>query len=142
MAKFSRRTVLAGFSSFAALRPGGAMAAWPDRNITLLHGFAPGGGVDVTAHIVAEGLSQRLGRPVLVESRQGAATTLASAQVARAAPDGHTLGFVPISHSVTGAIYKQLPYHPVDDFTFIGQAAQYHLLWLPTPTMRSKALLT
>jgi tripartite-type tricarboxylate transporter receptor subunit TctC len=125
MAEFSRRTLLAGLSSFAALRPGRAASAWPDRNITLLHGLAPGGGVDVTARIVAEGLAQRLGRPVLVESRQGAATTLASAQVARAVPDGYTLGFVPISHSVTGATYRQLPYHPIDDFTFIGQATQY-----------------
>jgi tripartite-type tricarboxylate transporter receptor subunit TctC len=140
MAKFSRRTVLAGLSSCAFLRSGRAVAAWPDRNITLLHGLAPGGGVDVTARIVAEGLSQRLGRPVLVESRQGAATTLASAQVARAAPDGYTLGFAPISHSVTGATYKQLPYHPINDFTFIGQVAQYPFVVVTYPEHAIKSI--
>ena len=58
-------------------------------------------------------------------SRPGAATTLAAAQIARATPDGYTLGFVPISHSVAGATYKQLPYHPINDFTFIGQVTEY-----------------
>src|SRR5215208_5210878 len=140
MAQLTRRTVLAGISSFVALRPDRASAAWPERNITLLHGLAPGGGVDVTARIVAEGLSQRLGRPVLVESRQGAATSLASAQVARAAPDGYTLGFAPISHSVTGATYKQLPYHPINDFTFIGQVAQYPFVVVTYPEHAIKSI--
>lgn len=125
MVKLTRRTALAGISSFVAFRPDRAFAAWPERNITLLHGLAPGGGVDVTARIFAEGLSRRLGRQVVVESRPGAATTLAAAQIARATPDGYTLGFVPISHSVAGATYKQLPYHPINDFTFIGQVTEY-----------------
>jgi tripartite-type tricarboxylate transporter receptor subunit TctC len=133
MTNLTRRTVLAGISSFAALRPDRAIAAWPERNITLLHGLAPGGGVDITARILADGLSHRLGRPVVVETRPGAATTLASAQIARATPDGYTLGFVPISHSVTGATYKQLPYHPIDDFTFIGQATQYPFVVVTHP---------
>jgi tripartite-type tricarboxylate transporter receptor subunit TctC len=80
---------------------------------------------NLTRRIVAEGLSQRLGRQVVVESRPGAAATLAAAQIARATPDGYTLGFVPISHSVAGATYKQLPYHPINDFTFVGQATEY-----------------
>ena len=125
MVKLTRRTALAGISSFVAFRPDRAFAAWPERNITLLHGLAPGGGVDVMARIFAEGLSRRLGRQVVVESRPGAATTLAAAQIARATPDGYTLGFVPISHSVAGATYKQLPYHPINDFTFIGQVTEY-----------------
>jgi tripartite-type tricarboxylate transporter receptor subunit TctC len=125
MVHLTRRTVLAGVSSFVALPSDRAFAAWPERNITLLHGLAPGGGVDVTARIVAEGLTRRLGRRVVVEPRPGAATTLAAAQIARASPDGNTLGFVPISHSVAGATYKHLPYHPINDFTFIGQVTEY-----------------
>ena len=133
MTNITRRTVLAGISSFVALQPNRAIAAWPDRNITLVHGLAPGGGVDITARIVAEGLSRRLGRQVVVESRPGAATTLAAAQIARATPDGYTLGFVPISHSVAGATYKQLPYHPINDFTFIGQATDYPFVVVTHP---------
>jgi tripartite-type tricarboxylate transporter receptor subunit TctC len=133
MANHSRRAVLAGISSFVALRPDCAIAAWPERNITLVHGLAPGGGVDVTARIIAEGLSRRLARQVVVESRPGAATTLAAAQIARATPDGYTLGFVPISHSVAGATYKKLPYHPINDFTFIGQATDYPFVVVTYP---------
>jgi tripartite-type tricarboxylate transporter receptor subunit TctC len=140
MAHLTRRNVLAGVSSFACLRAGHALEPWPDRNITLLHGLAVGGGVDVTARIVAEGLSQRLGRPVVVESRSGAATTLASAQIARAAPDGYTLGFVPVSHAVTGATYKQLPYHPIDDFTFVGQATEYPFVVVTHPENAIKSI--
>jgi tripartite-type tricarboxylate transporter receptor subunit TctC len=133
MANLTRRAALAGISSFVALRPDRAIAAWPDRNITLMHGLAPGGGVDVTARIIAEGLSRRLGHPVVVEPRPGAATTLAAAQIARAAPDGYTLGFVAISHSVAGATYKQLPYHPIHDFAFIAQATEYPFVVVTYP---------
>jgi tripartite-type tricarboxylate transporter receptor subunit TctC len=140
MANLTRRTALAGLASLAALRPDRAIAAWPERNITLLHGLAPGGGVDVTARIVAEGLSRRLGRPVIVESKPGAATTIAAAQIARAAPDGYTLGFVPISHAVAGATYKQLPYHPITDFTFISQATDYPFVVVTHPEHAVKSI--
>src|SRR5262245_23521885 len=112
MPALSRRTMLAGLSAIAALRPDRAWAAWPERNVTLIHGLAPGGGVDVSARLIAEGLSRRLGQQVVVEPRPGAAATLAAAQVARATPDGYTLGFIPGSHSVTAVMYKSLPYHP------------------------------
>src|SRR5688500_20252218 len=87
-----------------------------------MHGQATGGGVDVSARLIAEGLSRRLGQQVVVEPRPGAAGTLAAAQIARATPDGYTLGFIPGSHAVTAATYKTLPYHPLDDFAIIGQA--------------------
>ena len=121
MAALTRRTLLAGLSATAALAPRRAFAAWPERNVTLMHGLAPGGGVDVSARLIAEGLSRRLGQQVVVEPRPGAAATLAAAQIARATPDGYTLGFIPGSHSVTAATYKSLPYHPINDFTIIGQ---------------------
>ena len=122
MTKFTRRSMLAGLSAAAVLRPDGAFAAWPERAITLVHGLAPGGGVDVTARLIAEGLSRRLGQQIVVEPKPGATATLAAAYVARATPDGYTLFFVAGSHSVTAAMYKTLPYRPVDDFTIVGQA--------------------
>ena len=122
MTLLTRRTLLAGLATAAAIHPERAWAAWPERNVTLMHGLAPGGGVDVSARLIAEGLSRRLGQQIVVEPRPGAAATLAAAQVARAAPDGYTLGFIPGSHAVTAATYKTLPYHPIDDFTIIGQA--------------------
>jgi tripartite-type tricarboxylate transporter receptor subunit TctC len=133
MPALSRRALLAGLSASAALRPDRAMAAWPERNISLVHGLAPGGGVDVTARLVADGLSRRLGQQVTVESKTGAGGTIAAAQVARATPDGYTLGFVPSSHAVSAAMYKTLPYHPIDDFTIVGQAIEFPFVVVTHP---------
>ena len=69
----TRRSALAGLSAMAALRPDRALAAWPDRNISMLHGLTAGGGVDVSARLIAEGLSRRLGQQVVVEPKPGAA---------------------------------------------------------------------
>ena len=122
MTSLTRRTVIAGLSAAAILRPERAFAAWPERSITLLHGVVAGGGIDVTARLIAEGLSRRLGQQIVVEPKPGAGGTLAATQVARAAPDGHMLGFIAGSHAVSAAMYKSLPYHAIDDFTVIGQA--------------------
>ncbi|MET0879722.1 MAG: tripartite tricarboxylate transporter substrate-binding protein [Tardiphaga sp.] len=133
MAALTRRTLLAGLSATAALATGQASAAWPERNITMLHGLTAGGGVDVSARLVADGLSKRLGQQIVVEPRPGAGGTLAAAQVSRAAPDGYTLGFIPSGHAVTAATYKSLPYHPVDDFTIIGQAIEFPFVIVTHP---------
>ncbi|MPZ58288.1 MAG: tripartite tricarboxylate transporter substrate binding protein [Rhizobiales bacterium] len=125
MALITRRTMLAGLSAAAAVRPGRALAAWPERNISLTHGLAVGGGVDVSARLIAEGLSRRLGESVVVESKPGAAGTLAAAQVARAKPDGYTLGYIPSGHAVAAATHKSLPYHPTDSFTIISQVIEF-----------------
>jgi tripartite-type tricarboxylate transporter receptor subunit TctC len=133
MTVISRRGVLAGLSAAAVLRSGTALAAWPERNISLLHGLTAGGGVDVSARLIAEGLSRRLGQQVVVEPKPGASGTLAAAQVARAAPDGYTLGFIPSGHAVTAATYKSLPYHAIDDFTIISQAIEFPFVIVTHP---------
>ena len=133
MTVISRRGVLAGLSAAAVLRSGPALAAWPERNISLLHGLTAGGGVDVSARLIAEGLSRRLGQQVVVEPKPGAAGTLAAAQVARATPDGYTLGFIPSGHAVTAATYKSLPYHAIDDFTIVGQAIEFPFVIVTHP---------
>ena len=76
---------------------------------------------------------RRLGQQVVVESRTGAGGTIAAAQVARAAPDGYTLGFIPSSHAVTAATYKALPYNPIDDFTIVGQAIEFPFVVVTYP---------
>ncbi|MEX2035005.1 MAG: tripartite tricarboxylate transporter substrate-binding protein [Xanthobacteraceae bacterium] len=130
MVKLTRRSVLAGLSAVAALRPDRARAAWPERNVTLMHGLAPGGGVDISARLIAEGLTRRLGQQFVVEPRPGAAGTLAAAQVARATPDGYTLGYIPSGFAVSAAMYKSLPYRAIDDFTIIGQVLEFPFLFV------------
>ena len=135
----TRRTMLAGLSAAAVLRPDHAFAAWPERNISLIHGLTPGGGVDVSARVIAEGLSRRLGQQIVIEPKPGAGGTLGAAPTARAAPDGYTLGWIPSGYAVTAATYKTLPYQPIDDFTIIGQAIEFPfvIVTYPDHTIRS-----
>lgn len=115
----SRRGLIAGLSA-SGVFPWAAHAAWPERPITMLHGFAPGGGADANARIAADGLSRVLGQSVIVESKPGAGTTLASAQLVRAVPDGYTIALIATSYSASAAFYKKLPYHPTADIKAIG----------------------
>src|SRR5215467_216189 len=123
MPHISRRTILAGLAAIGV--PARAYAAWPERPISLIHGFGPGGGVDVTARIIAKGLSERLGDPVQVESKPGAASIIAAEQVARAAPDGYTLALFASTYGAAAAMREKLPFKPVDDFTMISLIAEY-----------------
>jgi tripartite-type tricarboxylate transporter receptor subunit TctC len=93
---------------------------YPSRPVTLMHGFGAGGNADAIARIVADGLSRRLGKPVIVEARPGAGGNIASDRVANAAPDGYTLIMLTGGHAVSAALYKSLPFDPVDDFQMIS----------------------
>jgi tripartite-type tricarboxylate transporter receptor subunit TctC len=124
MIKVTRRTALAALSTFM-LRPAFAVSLWPNRPINLLTGYAPGGSTDTLTRIVAEALSRRLGQPVVVEAKSGAAGTLAAGQVARASPDGYTLLVVASGFATTAAIYRKLPYRPVEDFSIIGMVTEF-----------------
>jgi len=75
----------------AVLTPQPAHAAFPDHRIRLIVPFAPGGGVDIIARILAEFMSKDLGQPVIVENKPGAGTIVGTQEVARATPDGYTL---------------------------------------------------
>src|ERR1700722_20247195 len=103
-------------SAAAAAFPKPALALdYPTRPVRLLVGFAPSGAGDITALLVAQWLSDRLGQHVIVENRPGAATNIATSMVAHAAPDGYTLLNIVTVNSWNGAIYKDLDYDFVRD---------------------------
>jgi tripartite-type tricarboxylate transporter receptor subunit TctC len=86
--------------------------------------FAAGGSSDLTARLVAEALTQRMGQSVVVENRAGAGGNIGAEVVARAAPDGHTLLFSTSStHATNPALYRNLPFDPLRDFAPISQVA-------------------
>lgn len=90
---------------------------YPNKPVRLLIGFAPGGGVDVTARIVSQKLSEAWGQQMVPDNRAGAGGTIATEIAAKAAPDGYTLLFCGIwSHGVAPSLYKQLPYDHYRDF--------------------------
>jgi tripartite-type tricarboxylate transporter receptor subunit TctC len=98
---------------------------YPTRLIKLIHGFPPGGNVDVLARITAEEISKGLGQPIVIEPKPGVVGSLAAEAVARSAPDGYTLLFVPSAHAVTAAVYKSIKYNAVDDFAWISPVSFY-----------------
>jgi tripartite-type tricarboxylate transporter receptor subunit TctC len=122
-----------------------AGAAWgqsyPARSITILNGFPPGGATDLTLRQVAARLSDRLGQPVVIENRAGAAGTVAAAAVARAAPDGHTLLFgVAANLAVAPATMKNPPYDPATAFSPIIEIARGPYLWMVKPDVPARNL--
>ena len=110
----------------AALVPLCAVHAqtWPSKTIRYIVPFAPGGTTDILGRIVGKGLSETLGQQVIVDNRPGQAGSLGAAELARAAPDGHTLGGGTISsHAINVALYSKLPYDPLKDFAPITMLA-------------------
>jgi tripartite-type tricarboxylate transporter receptor subunit TctC len=97
--------------------------AWPEKTITIVVPTAAGGANDAIARIIGQGLSAKLGQPVIVENKAGAGGAIASEYVAKAAPDGYTimLGYI-ATHGINPALQK-LKYDPVTDFEAIGMIA-------------------
>ncbi|CAB3874861.1 Bug family tripartite tricarboxylate transporter substrate binding protein [Achromobacter piechaudii] len=99
-----------------------AQANYPDRPVRLIVPFPPGGTSDVVGRIFAEALGKQLGQPVVVENRGGAGGTVGTRAVASAAPDGYTLLLGTSSTNGTNsAVYQNLPYDAVKDFTPVTQ---------------------
>ena len=106
-----------------ALSGPGLAQAWPEKAVTIVVPTAAGGANDAMARILGQGLSVRLGKPVIVENKAGANGAIASEFVARAVPDGYTLMFGYIAtHGINPALQK-LKYDPVADFDAIGMVA-------------------
>lgn len=103
-----------------------AQTQYPSRPITILVGFAPGGGTDTAARIIAKKLSEVLGQSIVIENRPGAGGNIAHELVARAAPDGHTLLLSSVgSLAVAPHIVAKLPYDPLRDFAPITMAVAF-----------------
>lgn len=97
-----------------------AQETYPSRLVTLSHGFGAGGNSDTVGRIIAPVLSERLGQQVVVEPRVGAGGNLATERAVKAAADGYTLIILTGGHAVSGALYKSLPFHPVDDLQMLS----------------------
>lgn len=115
----SRRALLLATGLAAFARPALAQGEWPSRPLRFIVPFAPGGSSDLTARLTGNVLSTRLGRPVVIENRAGAATTIGNAEAARST-DGHTILLAPAPFVITQFAYPNLQYDPVRDFAPIA----------------------
>jgi tripartite-type tricarboxylate transporter receptor subunit TctC len=108
----------------------GAAAAqdYPNRPIRLMHGFPPGGNVDIIARLLGNEMSKGLGQSVVIEPKPGSAGSLAAEAVARSDPDGYTLLVLPSAHPAHGALSRNVKYKVVEDFDWISVASFYPFL--------------
>jgi tripartite-type tricarboxylate transporter receptor subunit TctC len=140
-----RKTLVLSGLCITTLFSGSAFAqAYPTKTVTIVVPTAPGGANDAMARIVAQGLSQKLGQPVIVDNKPGANGAIATEFVARAVPDGHTIlwGYI-ATHGINPAL-QRLKYDPVADFEPIGMVANSPTLLVTTnslPVTNTKELV-
>src|SRR5262245_13564134 len=113
-----------------------AQTAFPTRPIALIVGFAPGGGTDIAARIVAKQLATDLGQQVIVENRPGAGGNIATDVVARAIPDGHTIALASIgSLTVAPHLVAKLPYDPRRDLAPLTKGVSFANVLVVHPSL-------
>lgn len=136
-----RAAVLAGIAALAAasMATQAQAQAWPSRSITLVVPFAAGGGTDAIARVLAEKLAARLGQPVVVENKAGAASAIGTAYVAKAAPDGYTILMTTNSAQVILPLIQPAGSLNYDraDFSFIGLTGVLPNLLIVSPKVPS-----
>jgi tripartite-type tricarboxylate transporter receptor subunit TctC len=116
-------------------------APYPSKPIRLVIGYAPGGGNDLIARIVAGKLQDKLGQPVVVDNKPGAQSIVAAELVAKAPADGHTLFVAPSGPmTVNPAVYAKLPYDPAKDFAPVSLLAEFPLLLVVGPDQPVKTV--
>jgi tripartite-type tricarboxylate transporter receptor subunit TctC len=108
----------------AAAMAGTQAAGFPTKPVRLIVPLAPAGSTDIVARMVGQKFNDAWGQPVIVDNRPGGGTTIGSALVARAQPDGYTLLFASVSLATSVPLYSNLPYDPVKDFAPIGTVGQ------------------
>jgi tripartite-type tricarboxylate transporter receptor subunit TctC len=129
-----RRLVLALLATVPLLA---VAQSWPTQPVRVMVGFPPGGTTDIIGRLVANELSEQLGKPFVVENRGGASGTIAAGVVAKSAPDGHNLILVPSTHGTARALYASLPYEE-SDFAVTGLVASTPYVFVVHPDMPVK----
>jgi len=123
-----RKTALAVLAMTLCLLASAQAQNYPNRLIKMIHGFPPGGNVDIIARLLANEMQKSLGQNIVVEPKPGLAGALAAESVAHADPDGYTLFVLPSAHPAVGALQKNLKYRTVEDFDWISTVSFYPFL--------------
>ena len=116
-------------------------AGWPDRPIRLVVPFPAGSSTDIIARIIAQKLGQRVGQQIVIENRAGASGNIGADAIAKAAPDGYTIGIATAStHAVAASLSTSLPYDPIRDFAPVSVIGSQPYVLVLYPGLPAKNL--
>ena len=117
-----------------------SQAAWPEKPIKVMIGYAPGGSTDVVARLLAPRLGDKLGQPIIIENKPGGAGDLAAEIMLQSPPDGYTLMMSTVAlHAINPGMIKQR-FHPIDDFTPIALVSSYPMIMIGSPQTTFKTI--
>ena len=130
---------LATAALFAAA-PASAQGAFPSKPVTIVAAFPPGGTVDLLARVLGPKLADEWKQPVVVENKAGASGVVGSQFVQRAAPDGHVLMVIPITHVTNSSLMKSVPFDPIRDFTAVTLLASQPIMLVANKSQPFKSV--
>jgi tripartite-type tricarboxylate transporter receptor subunit TctC len=141
--KLPRRRFLhlaAGAAALPAVPRIAAAQSYPTRPVRLIVGFAPGGTTDITARLIGQWLSERLGQQFLIENRSGAGTNIATEAVVHAPADGYTLLLVTASNAINATLYDKLGFNFIRDIAPVAGIIRYPLVMQVNPSFPAKTV--
>jgi tripartite-type tricarboxylate transporter receptor subunit TctC len=141
--KFPRRQILHLLGAAVALPAASRVAmaqAYPTRPVRLIIGYPPGGSADLTARLMAQWLSERLGQPIVIENRPGAGTNLATEATVHAAPDGYTLILVAPANAINATLYEKLSFNFLRDIAPVAGLIRFPNVVVVNPSVPVKTI--
>src|SRR5215467_4569152 len=141
--KFPRRGFLrlaAGAAALPAVSRLASAQSYPSRPVRLIIGYTPGGSADITARLIAQWLSERLGQQFVVESRPGAGTNLATEAVVHAPPDGYTLLLVAPANAINASLYEKLNHNFLRDIAPVAGVNRFPNVVDVNPSVPAKTV--
>ncbi len=136
--RFTRNAVAAVAMTFVAVSA--CAQNYPTRPVRMIVPFAPGGGTDISARVLAEGLTNVLGQTIVVDNRPGAGSTLGTDLAAKANPDGYTILLGNISMAFNAALYRKLPYDTLRDLKAVSLVTDQPNILVAHPSLPAKSL--
>ena len=143
MIKYQRRQFLGLVAGAAALPAMSGIAnaqAYPSRPVRLVIGYTPGGSADLTARLMGQWLSEKLGQSFVIENRPGGGTNIATEQVLRAAPDGYTLLLVAPANAINATLYDKLPFDFIKEMEPIARIIRFPNVVVVHPSLPIKTI--
>lgn len=134
------KTLLAAALATTALALPAQAQTFPDRPIKIIVPFGPGGFTDVAARILQKELAPAIGQAVFIENKPGAGSTIGTAEVSKAKPDGYTLVMISTAHVISPHLYKQMPYDALRDFAPVMKIAEGPYVLVVHPSLGVKSV--